>query len=265
MSATIASDAAVRLNYHDGMFLTSSLMTQEQRYFVNWQTLQNRFLYTPGVLNGLKASGQNKTVTVEGGAAFDLDGNFLIFPGDSNNTLSTGSAGLNPFGVYLRYPTLATSAADTVDTAAVLAAGDTSGNSVNGVMLALVSLDPNGNIVSVTDKRVPVSSRLPADLSGTGSGGSVDLKASKQGSASFAAASLSQPGASSQQLISYVDSSTQAFASPPQVFVSVQGPLPYAAEVSAVTSYGFNLTLTALQAPAGSDPILINWLALVAS
>lgn len=265
MTVTIPSDAAVRLNYHDGMFLTSALMTQEQTYFVNWFTLQNRYLYTPGVLNGLQAAGQNKTVTVAGGVGFDVNGNFLVFPGDSNNTLTVSSSALNPFGVYLSYPYLGTTATDTVNTAAVLTVGDTTGNTINGVILAEVSLDQNGNIASVTDRRVPVASRLPANLSGTGTGTTVDLNASKQGTASFAASTLAQAGQTSQQTISYVNATTQAFAKPPQVYVSVQGTVPYSAEVTAINTYGFSLTLGALQPAAGSDPILVNWLALVAS
>jgi hypothetical protein len=265
MSDTIPSAAAVRLNYHDGMFLTSSLMTQEQSYFVNWFTLQNRYLYTPGVLNGLKASGQNKTVTVEGGVGFDVDGNFLVFPGSSNNTLSVGSAGFSPFGVYLRYAYVATPGADTVDTAAVLAIGDASGGTINGVILALVTLDQDGNISSVTDRRAPVTSRLPADLAGGGGGQPVDFNASKQGTASFARMTLSKPGDTSQQTVSYDAPTVQAFARPPQVFVSVQGAVPFSAEVTAVSTFGFSLTLGALVASTGDDPILVDWLALVAA
>lgn len=262
MTPSIPSDVAVRLNYHDGMFLTSALMTQGQNYFINWITLQNQNLYTAGVLSGLQVTGQNQTLTAQPGFAIDGSGNFLVFPGSSNNTLTVGSASLNPFGVYLQYPPQNVSAsADTVNTAAVLQIGDTTGNPYWGVILAQVSLDQNGSITSVTDRRVPVTSKLPANLSG-GGGASVDLTASKQGIAKFDAGTLASVGATATQTVNYVDAGIQAFAKPPNIFVNVAGAVPYATEVTAVGTVSFSLTLTAVQASTAGDPIQVNWLAV---
>ncbi|CAB5669626.1 Uncharacterised protein [Delftia tsuruhatensis] len=264
MTTPIPSDVAVRLNYHDGMFLTSALMAQGQNYFINWITLQNRNLYTAGVLSGLQLSGQNQTLTAQPGFAIDGNGNFLVFPGSSNNTLTVGSASLNPFGVYLQYPPQnAGASTDTVNTAAVLQTGDTTGNPNWGVILAEVHLDGSGSITSVTDRRVPVTSKLPADL-GVGNGASVDLTASKQGVARFDPGTLASAGATATQTIRYVDAGVQAFARVPNIFVNVAGAVPYATEVTAVGTASFNLTLTAVQAAAGDDPIQVNWLAVVA-
>ncbi len=89
MSSTIPSDIATRLNYRDGMFLTSAYMGLEQNYFSNWFRLQNRYLYNAGVLDGLQVTAQDgNTLTVSAGAAIDDEGDFLIFPGQSGNRLT---------------------------------------------------------------------------------------------------------------------------------------------------------------------------------
>jgi len=71
MSAPIPSDIAVCIDYDDGLFLTPALMTLEQKFFLNWNALQNRMLYTAGVLEGLTVARDGDFLRVASGAGFD--------------------------------------------------------------------------------------------------------------------------------------------------------------------------------------------------
>ncbi|MBI3284911.1 MAG: hypothetical protein HYZ65_08700 [Burkholderiales bacterium] len=163
MSNEIPSNIAERLNYQTGMFLTSAYMTLEQNYFSNWIRLQNQYLYTPGVLSGMLVTQQANALSVSQGVAFDSVGNFLILPAGSGNPVAIPANPTNPFVVYAMYPSTAGATAPVVSEAAMVGAGPSVPS--NGVILATVAIDANQAITSVTDSRVPVSSRLPAVLS----------------------------------------------------------------------------------------------------
>ncbi len=158
MTTTISSSAMQHLNYQTGMFLTSAYMTLEQNYFSNWITLQNQYLYTPGVLGGMLVSLNNNSLSVAQGAGFDPLGNFLLLPGDSGNPVDIPSPAVSPFYVYALYPDNSHSTAPVVNQSAVVAAA--AAVPANGVILATVTTS-NG-VMTVTDSRVGVTSRLPA-------------------------------------------------------------------------------------------------------
>jgi hypothetical protein len=257
MSTPIPTTAAEHLNYQTGMFLTSDYMTLEQNYFSNWFRLQNRYLYTPGVLSGMAVSQQNNALCVTQGVAFDANGNFLILPDIGGNPVSVPTQASNPFYVWAIYPDTTKQSTPVVNAAAQLQAG----NSVaaTGVLLATVALDANGQITAVTDARVPVTSLLPAIL--TAQNNALRLPSALQGKVSVATTTLLAAGNSISQTVPY-STPTQTFTNPPSVLATVAGSLPFALAVAADLNQ-FTLTLTALQAtPAGVTSVDVNWLVL---
>jgi len=269
-SSPLPSDIAVRLNYHDGMFLTAQNMTLEQNYFSNWIKLQNQYLYTPGVLNGLLVTLQNNILTVEAGVAFDASGDFLVFPGASGNAIGAASNLGNRYGLYLCYPPLVKSSADVYDSAAILQNAALNLPPENSVILATVDLDPSGNgtIASVTDSRIAVTSRLPAVLSSTATGqlsAMPDLDGVRYGTVTVDTTALLKPTDSATVQVSYAADAevAPAFTSPPFVSVTVLGTSALAASVGAVGPTEFSLTVTALQTRTdGVLQVQVNWLAL---
>ena len=170
MPVSIPADATLCVRYSEGLFLTSSLMTQEQRFFLNWNALQNRLLYTPGVLEGLAvAHGGGNSLTVGSGAGFDATGRFVVLPGDGAS-LTVPSDSSDPCYIHLLHPDPAPVSDDgmTTDLAASPRIGDTDSVPDNGVLLAEIRRDAAGTVVGVIDRRQPVRSRLPAQLTDAG-------------------------------------------------------------------------------------------------
>ncbi|RKP46824.1 hypothetical protein [Trinickia fusca] len=267
----IPSDVAVRLNYHDGMFLTAQNMTVEQNYFSNWIKYQNRYLYTPGVLSGLVVTLQGNALIVASGAGFDENGDFLIFPGTSGNMMGPASNFGNPYGLYLAYPLTGNTTSDYVDEAAVLQNGYLSPSLPNAILLAEVQLDPtnDGVIQSFTDKRVGVTSRLPVTLDTQPAAASApvpNLNGALAGTVTADTSALSRPGDSVSLTVPYRADRAQAFSVPPTVNVTVLGRTPYAVNVSEVGTAQFTLGLTAVQTRTDTTPTTqVSWLVLPAS
>lgn len=169
MPVSIPADATRCLHYGDGMFLTSDLMTLEQRFFLNWNALQNRLLYTPGVLEGLAvAHGGGNRLTVGCGAGFDAAGHFVVLPGDGASLTVPGGSSASCY-VHLLWPDSpsVSQAGTTMDLAAAPRISEDAAPE-NGVLLAEIRRDAMGAVVEVIDRRQPVRSRLPAELSDAG-------------------------------------------------------------------------------------------------
>lgn len=255
MINAIPADVATHLNYQTGMFLTSDYMTLEQDYFSNWFKLQNRYLYTPGVLSGMLVTQQGNALAVSAGVAFDPDGNFLILTsGATPLTVPPNVKGTAQ--VYARYPDAGKSSADVVDEAATLEAAATV--PAGAILLATVTLDANHAITAVTDSRVPVTSRLPAVLGG----GALDQPL--QGTAPVPLTGLREANASTKVAVSYLPAGAgaDAFSQPPLVIVTVNGTVPYATAVQAGTAQ-FTVTLMALAAPQpDATELTLSWVAI---
>ncbi|WP_186072628.1 hypothetical protein [Burkholderia gladioli] len=271
---TIPSTIAVRLNYQDGMFLTAQNMGTEQDYFSNWIRLQNRYLYTPGVLDGLVPTKQDDTVQVTEGTGFDADGDFLVFPGDSNNVLPAASGLGNPYGVFLSYPDAAPDKNSvTYDEAAVLKNAKLDDKSTGMILLAKVTLEDNTTrIKTVEDVRVGVTSRLPVVLKpepNLASAGMTapDMSGVRYGTATVDVSELSQPGKSLAVTVDYLADGSQAFSQPPvAVHTNVVGSTPYAINVTAIGTSSFEMLVTAVLTRTDTTPATqVNWLALPAS
>ncbi|KVO16998.1 hypothetical protein WJ74_09515 [Burkholderia ubonensis] len=262
-------DVAIRLNYHDGMFLTAQNMTVEQNYFTNWIKYQNRYLYTPGVLSGLNVTLQGNMLVVAGGAGFDGDGNFLNFPGTVNNAIGPGTGFGNPYTLYLSYPPTISTTSDFVDEAAILQNGMTSFPPLNSIPLATVYLDQEntGVIEKFTDARVGVTSRLPVVIPGETTvlmSQPPDLNGALAGVVTADTRTLLKPGDSVTLTVPYRSGGAQAFSVPPAVNATVHGSVPYAVNVAGVGTGQFTLTLTAVQTRTADTPpsVQTNWLAL---
>ncbi|ALJ34068.1 hypothetical protein D9623_01440 [Azospirillum brasilense] len=170
MPVSIPADATRCLHHGDGMFLTSGLMTLEQRFLLNWNALQNRLLYTPGVLEGLAVThGGGNRLTVGSGAGFDAVGRFLVLPGEGASLTVPGGSSASCY-IHLLFPDPAPVGKDgtTMDLAASSRIGDTDEVPDNGVLLAEIRRDAAGAVVGVIDRRQPVRSRLPAQLTDAG-------------------------------------------------------------------------------------------------
>lgn len=268
----IQADSALRLNYHDGMFLTAQNMTLEQNYFSNWIKLQNRFLYTAGVLNGLAVTLQNNTLVVAAGAALDDSGDFLLFSATSGNMLPPNSTVGNPYGLFLSYPVSNNNPTGaTVDEAAFLQSASLALPPSNSVPLAEVELDQDnpGVIKTITDKRVGVTSRLPIVLSAPNLqelSAAPDLNGARHGTVSVDVSALLRPGDSRPQDVPYRVDEQQAFSIPPAVTATVLGSTPYAINLINVGTSKFTLVATAVHTRTDTTTTtLVNWLALPGS
>ncbi|MDB5768106.1 MAG: hypothetical protein JWQ61_2920 [Collimonas fungivorans] len=264
----IPSDAAVRLNYHDGMFLTAQNMTLEQNYFSNWIKLQNQCLYTPGVLNGFDVVLQNNTLVVAPGVGFDSSGDFLVFPGTSGNMVPAATNQGDSYGLYAVYPPTPNVSTDTLDQAAVLQSASLTYPPSNSIILATVTMDSAnpGIIKSIVDSRVAVTSRLPAELGKMAviqSGLAQGLDGARHGSITFDTRTLLKVGDRVSQRVFYLAAQGPAFNVPPSVNATVVGSFPYAVSVSNVGTSQFTLDLVAIETRATSEPSAqVNWLAL---
>lgn len=272
MTPTIPKEFAYCVSYQDGMFLTSGNMSTEQAYFVNWLTLQNQLTMTAGVLSGLEVTNPTaNTVLVATGAGLDPAGHLLVVPQGATNTTLSVQSSPNPTYVYLVYPTTTQAAtgmpAYTLNMAALPQLGGMPNPPNNGIILAKISLNEAGNIVSITDMRQGVASRLPitfgvktqdatADTVMVAPGGTC------QGNVTIPTTTLTRAGASLSQPVTFIAADVPAFAAAPRVVASAQGSIPYAVSVGDVTTIGFTLTVTAVTPQADSPPLQVAWLAL---
>jgi hypothetical protein len=264
MSEQLSPDIATHLNYHDGMFLTSAYMTLEQSYFTNWITLQNKYLYTPGVLQGMKEQSDTtnaNALTVDAGVGFDEEGHFLIFPGPVAQ-LVVPSGTSNPFAVFAVYNTQ--TLPDTVNQAAVLAIAAPGMPPANSVLLANCGFNDNGQLLPPTDARVPVNTRLPATLSDNVSAQrlSGNLDAAKRGQIMLDIGDLIKPGMQKSVQIYFSPQKNPVFSAPPLVHATVQGATAFAIAVSSIDTRQFLLTVTSIQTMTADNALVqINWLA----
>jgi hypothetical protein len=264
----IPSDVAVRLNYHDGMFLTAQNMTLEQNYFSNWIKLQNQCLYTPGVLNGFDVTLQNNTLVVAPGVGFDSSGDFLVFPGTSGNMVPAATNLGDSYGLYAVYPPTPNVSTDTLDQAAVLQSASLTYPPSYSIILVTVTMDSAnpGIIKSIADSRKAVTSRLPAVLgqpAAIQSNLAQGLDGARHGSVTFDTRTLLKVGDRSSRPVFYAGGQGPAFNVPPNVNATVVGTVPYAVSVSNVGTSQFTLDLVAIETRAGSEPSAqVNWLAL---
>jgi H-type lectin domain. len=253
----ITADTATRLNYHDGMFLTSGLMSTEQHYFLNQLALQNQYLYNAGVLDGLAPKLQNNSVVVASGAAFDGNGHLLLLPDAGANVLSVPAANASPTYVYLLYPQLSGATQDTLNFSAQLQVSDQDPLPGQSVLLAEVA-HTNGVISTVTDKRTAVTSKIKSQAVN-----------SLYGSATIAGASLPQLNATHTQTITFLAADTPAFTQTPKVVVSLQSAEAetagdYTLAVVGSNTNGFQLTISCHASPQTSvDSLVVNWQAFI--
>ncbi|TWA69006.1 hypothetical protein FBZ82_105163 [Azospirillum brasilense] len=170
MPVSIPADITLCTHYGDGMLLTSELMTLEQRFFLNWNALQNRLLHTPGVLEGLAVTqGDGNQLSVGSGAGFDAVGRFLVLPGEGVSLTVPGGSSA-PCYLHLLFPdpVPVSEFATTMNLAASPRVGDTEEAPGSGVLLAEIRRDAAGAVTGVIDRRQPVRSRLPAPLTDAG-------------------------------------------------------------------------------------------------
>ena len=213
--ANIPASGATRLNYHDGMFLTSQLMTTEQNYFLTQLALQNQLLYTPGVLDGLEPSLQNNNVQVTSGVGLTADGNLCMLS-DANNVISVPGSLTTPCYVYLEYPIpVQSQTKDTVNMMATLTVTDTPLSGNNNIKIADVT-HSNGTISKVTDVREGVNSKLPITLATLSNEPNDTLR----GVENIATSALATVGKTASITLSYLVPKAAAFASIPTVEVS---------------------------------------------
>ncbi|WP_186110338.1 hypothetical protein [Burkholderia gladioli] len=274
----IPSDVATCLNYTDGMFLTASSMAIEQNYFSNWIRLQNRYLYTPGVLSGLLPTQQGNTVKVDPGAGFDANGNFLVFPGDTGNVLAATRDFGDSYAIYLCYPDASTAIdknnPDYANEAAVLKNASSTNAPDNAIKLAEVTLVAGTTTIDkIADARSGVSSRLPVTL-GTNQQGAMlavtpppNLDGLRHGAQTIDTRTLSAPGDKVAVSVNYLPDGSQAFSVPPTaVNTNVLGEVPYAVNVTAIGTSSFQMTLTAILTRSNTTPsVQIAWFALPAA
>ncbi|WP_448187952.1 hypothetical protein [Azospirillum sp. sgz301742] len=163
MSISIPADVAMCLHYYDGMFLTAQGMALEQRFFLGWLALQNRMLYTAGVLEGLEvtAAADGKSLSIASGGAFDTTGRFLVVT-DGGAALSVPAGTATPCYVHLTFPANPPVKGEQKNLAAVAQIGASETVADNGILLAQVTLNAAGTIVGIIDRREPARSRLPA-------------------------------------------------------------------------------------------------------
>lgn len=269
----IPADIAYAVVYTDGTFLTSALMNQAQNYVVNWLQLQNQLLYTPGVLHGLAVSNPSgNSLAVSGGAGFDELGNFVVLP-DKSGAVTVPTSAANPCYVGIFYPTTVQPVSgqpNVQNMAGVLAVADTiEGLPRYSVLLAEIAT-ANGGVTGVTDRRTPVTSRLPANLDAATTAPMAVMRASTsrtlQGRVMVPSDPLRGQGDSVAVTVPYHTQPTPgpAFSQPPHVLVTVRGALPYATSVSDIGVNDFKLTLTAVLAPQSDGaPIAVEWIAYV--
>lgn len=268
----IPANVAYTVVYTDGTFLTSALMNEAQTYFVNWLQLQNQLLYTPGVLNGLAVSNPSgNSLAVSGGAGFDELGHFVVLP-DNSGAVTVPTTAANPCYVGIAYPATAqpvSGQTNVKNMAGSLAIADTiEGLPTHSLLLAEIAV-ANGGVTGVTDRRMPVTSRLPADL-GTPMAVPQALRPdgarTMQGRVMVPSGPLRRQGDSVALTVPYSTQPTPgpAFSQPPRVLVTVHGALPYATAVSDIGVDDFKLTLTAVLAPLPDGaPIALEWIAYV--
>lgn len=268
----ISANVAYTVAYTDGTFLTSALMNEAQAYFVNWLQLQNQLLYTPGVLNGLEVSNPGgNSLAVSGGAGFDELGHFVVLP-DSSGAVTVPTTAANPCYVGIFYPTTVqpvSGQTNVQNMAGMLAVADTiEGLPQYSLLLAEIAI-ANGGITGVTDRRKPVTSRLPANLGAAAvvpqalrSDGARTL----QGRVMVPSGPLRRQGDSVAVTVPYGTQPAPGptFSQPPRVLVTVRGALPYATAVSDIGVNDFKLTLTAVLTPLPDGaPIAVEWIAYV--
>ncbi|MBB3262940.1 hypothetical protein FHW79_000527 [Azospirillum sp. OGB3] len=113
--------------------------------------------------------GDGNRVTVGSGAGFDAMGRFLVLPGEGASLTVPGGSSASCY-VHLLFPNPAPVGEDgtTLDLAAALRIGDTDEVPDNGVLLAEIRRDAAGVVAGVVDRRQPVRSRLPAQLTDAG-------------------------------------------------------------------------------------------------
>lgn len=273
MSTTIPSDIAYRLSYQDGMFLTAGLETLEQSYFVRTGALLNAMLYTPGVLSGLAVSQATaNSVAIAPGGGIDPSGNFLVLPGSGAVPLSVPTTSANPSLVYLVFPSAAQQAAgmqaNVVNLAGVptlAAAGSAAPD--NSIVLAQVSLNEQGQVTAVTDKRVQVTSRLTSPLTGLATAEAavspVPVGTTTSGVVTIPVTQLPTAGQPYVATISFHEQGTPAFPTAPQVVAQVSGAIPYPTAVGQITPTGFTLTVAAASVTPSQNtppaPVAVNW------
>ena len=268
----IPANTAYSVVYTDGTFLTSALMNQAQTYFVNWLQLQNQLLYTAGVLNGLVVSNPSgNSLAVSGGAGIDDLGRFVVLP-DNSGALTVPTTATNPCYVGIVYPTApqaVTGQSNVWNMAGTLVLANTkAGLPAHSLPLAQIAM-ANGAITGVTDQRMPVDTRLPANL------GMLPVTPpalrdagarTVQGTVMVPSGPLRQQGDQVQVSVPYSSQALPAsmFDQPPRVLVTVRGAVPYATAVSEVDTTRFKLTLTAVHAPLPDNaPIAVDWIAYV--
>jgi hypothetical protein len=269
----IPANVAYAVVYTDGTFLTSALMNQAQTYFINWLQLQNQLLYTPGVLNGLAVSNPSgNSLAVSGGAGFDELGNFVVLA-DKSGAVTVPTSAANPCYVGVFYPTMpqpVSGQPNVQNMAGVLAVADTIESLPEYSLLLAEIAIANGGIAGVTDRRTPVTSRLPANLDAATAAPMAAMRSSGsstlQGRVMVPSGPLRGQGDSVAVTVPFSAQPAPgpAFSQPPRVLVTVRGELPYATAVSDIGVNDFKLTLTAVLAPQADDaPIAVEWVAYV--
>jgi len=95
-----------RTNYFDRQFLRARDVQDEQAYHLDQRRRHNRLLHTPGVAEGLVASGSvgSTSVTVSAGVAVDAGGREIVLSAPDTLTMPTGQASVDIFISYGEEP-----------------------------------------------------------------------------------------------------------------------------------------------------------------
>jgi hypothetical protein len=258
-------NCTIRPKYSNGMLLSAQTLTMEQDYVKNRAALQNKALYTKGIIDGLEVKKKSDTeVTVDAGCAFDADGNLLVWT-DSAHTHALSDAKVTLRYVCLKMPDSDTSQNDTVDDTAQVTIVE-SVTLVVGVSIATIVLDGSGKISNISrgdfaKSRMQV---VPATDVMTPKPDSKTSAIQREDQVQVSAETLLESDGTYSVPVYFDETRTAVFSAPPRVLATVVGPTPLALSVDDVRTDGFRLNVAAAVSAidVSSEPFVIEWLAV---
>jgi phage tail-like protein len=257
-----------RLFYCDGMLLNAEKLTMEQSYYRTRGAWLNKALYSAGIANGLEVGKKGETVvTVQAGVAFDQSGNLLINPSTQSVQVLPSVANRGTGHVYLSLPNNGDPQDEFVDdTALVTIVSSTQDAPKDGVLIASVHFAADNTILNVI-RGLCATSHIPYQQPPAGiqraeppQESSIERDGRVQVSAE---ALLESAGTHSVTVYFDEEAHTKVFLTPPRVYATVAGPIPFALSVHNVGPDCFTLVVAAVNAiDASTEPVVVEWLAV---